>query len=175
MRRHAAAFVLGSLLVAGLTLAAAAKAPRPQEPSRYDWHPFGGIWSLTGHQQTLPTEGGRAAAIARLSGSVVLSNGRDLTAGFGGDVIGFDDGTGATTGRAVWTDASGDRIFSTLRGEPLLTGRRVTGTITGGTGRWVGVTGEYQLTWQYVISGDADAMQGRSVDLAGRLRWREGT
>src|SRR5262249_60618999 len=59
-------------------------------------------------------------------------------------------------------------------GGPMLTGRHITGTITGGTGRWNGVTGEYEFTWQYVVSGDGASIQGRSVDLRGRLRWREG-
>jgi len=74
----------------------------------------------------------------------------------------------------VWTDSRGDRIFSTLRGEPLETGRRITGTITGGTGRWTHADGEYTLTWQYVVSGEADAIQGRAVDLRGRLRLKDG-
>ena len=45
------------------------------------------------------------------------------------------------------------------------------GTITGGTGRWTGVTGEYELSWKYVVSADSGEIQGRSVDLHGRLRW----
>ena len=53
-----------------------------------------------------------------------------------------------SVGRAVWTDGRGDRIFSELSGEPLQTGRRISGTITGGTGRMRGVTGDYELTWR---------------------------
>ena len=48
-------------------------------------------------------------------------------------------GRTSASGRAVWTDARGDRVFSALRGEPLPTGRRIIGTITGGTGRYAGV------------------------------------
>jgi len=39
----------------------------------------------------------------------------------------------------VWTDRLGDRLFSRLKGDPLETGRRVVGTITGGTGRYAGL------------------------------------
>ena len=70
----------------------------------------------------------------------------------------------------MWTDTRGDRVFSELKGEPVATGRRVTGTITGGTGRYAGVTGDYSLTWQYVAQDVDDVVQGRSVDLRGRLR-----
>ena len=137
-----------------------------------DWRAFSGSWSATGVRQTLPAEGGRTATVAHLSGAIVLTGG-GAGAGFAAEVIGFDDGDGASVGRAVWTDSRGDRIFSTLRGGPLQTGRRVSGTITGGTGRWTGATGDYALTWQYVVSGEGDVVQGRAADLHGRVRLQE--
>ena len=54
----------------------------------------------------------------------------------------FDDGQTLQrrdAGRAVQTDSRGDGVFSELRGEPVAAGRRVAGTITGGTGRYAGV------------------------------------
>jgi len=74
-------------------------------------------------------------------------------------------------GRAVWTDEHGDRLFSRLQGEPLETGKRIVGTITGGTGRYAGLEGEYSFTWQYVVVGAEDGqIQGRGVRLEGRVR-----
>jgi hypothetical protein len=75
----------------------------------------------------------------------------------------------------VWTDEHGDRLFSRLKGEPLETGRRVVGTITGGTGRYAGLEGEYSLTWQYVVSGEDGGIQGRAVRLEGRVRSKGAT
>jgi len=69
----------------------------------------------------------------------------------------------------VWTDERGDKVFSRLRGESLATGSHIVGTITGGTGRWAGLTGEYELRWQYVIEGDEGAISGRAVGLKGRV------
>jgi len=89
-------------------------------------------------------------------------------------VIGFDDGQGVSLGRAVWTDEHGDRIHSRLKGEPLATGRRIVGTITGGTGRYEGLEGEYAFTWQYVVAAEDGVIQGRAVRLEGRVR-RKGT
>lgn len=120
-----------------------------------DWRAFAGSLSATGRRDTLPTEGRRAAAIVRLSGTVVLTSGEGLSRGFRCEAIGFDDGSDVRVGRAVWTDERGDRIFSAFQGEPLETGRRIVGTITGGTGRYEGLTGEYSLTWQYVVVAEA--------------------
>jgi hypothetical protein len=133
------------------------------------WRTFAGTWSARGPRQTLPTGAGHSAAIVHLSGAVVLAT-KDLGGGMLGEAIAFDDGQNLSVGRAVWTDARGDHIFSELKGEPVATGRRVVGTITGGSGQYAGVTGDYSLTWQYVAQDLDDVVQGRAVDLRGRLR-----
>ena len=117
-------------------------------------------------------EGGGAAAIVEVSGAVVLTVGEGLSRGFRGQAIGFDDGQGSAPGRAVWTDENGDRLFSRLKGESLRTGKRFVGTITGGTGRYAGLEGEYSFTWQYVVAGEdgVGVIQGRAADLSGRVR-----
>ena len=119
-------------------------------------------------------EGGGRAAVVDVSGAVFLTDPGGLSRGFHGQAIGFDDGEGLSLGRCVWTDANGDRLFSRLRGEPLETGRRLQGTITGGTGRYASLEGEYSFTWQYVVTAEDDRLQGRAVGLAGRARRAEG-
>ena len=135
-----------------------------------EWRNFEGSWSAIVRRQTLPTGGARPASLVQLSGSVTLSAQDGLSAGFHGEAIGFDDGGSAIAGRGLWTDSRGDRIFSAFRADLLQGGQRFVGTITGGTGRYEGVTGEYSLTWQYVVSGDDNVSQGRTVDLKGRFR-----
>jgi hypothetical protein len=154
-------------------LAVAVSAWAQQNPQPDGWRTFQGSWSAVGQRQTLPIEGGRFAAIVQLSGAVVLTDPSGTMAGFQADAIGFDDGGALSAGRAVWTDARGDRLFSALRGDTLQTGRHIVGTITGGTGRYGGVTGEYTLTWQYVVAGEDNVVQGRTVDLKGRFRSEE--
>jgi hypothetical protein len=141
------------------------------QPARADgeWRTFSGSWSARGQRQVIPTEGSGTAAIVHLSGAVVLAR-TDIEGGLLGEAIAFDDGQKLSVGRAVWTDTRGDRLFSELRGEPVATGRRIVGTVTGGTGQYAGVTGDYTLTWQYVARDADDVIQGRSVDLRGRLR-----
>jgi hypothetical protein len=131
---------------------------------------FQGTWSASGRRHAVELEGGKEAVIVDVSGAVVLSRGEGLSAGFRGEAIGFDDGDGLSVGRAVWTDESGDRLFSRLSGERIETGRRIVGTITGGTGRYAGLSGDYSFTWQYVLPTEDGRIQGRAVDLSGRIR-----
>ena len=130
---------------------------------------FEGSWTASGTRQTLALEPDHKASIFNLTGSVLLTGERGLGVGFQGDVIGFSDNKTGGTGQSVWTDERGDKVFSHLRGEPIGTGSKVVGTITGGTGRYAGLTGEYQLTWQYVIESDDGTISGRAVGLKGRV------
>ncbi len=153
-----------------LLLAGAASGQQPGVPAPGGWRTFEGTWSASGQRQVLPVEGDRAAATVQVSGAVVLTSGEGLSRGFRGEAIGFDDGGSVSIGRCVWTDERGDRIFSELKGERMETGRRIVGTITGGTGRYAGLTGEYAFVWQYVVQAESGSIQGRAVDLRGRVR-----
>ena len=158
-----------ALALASLPAAGAAQETPPAE----GWRGFEGSWSVSGRRHTIPVEGGANAAVVEVSGAVVLAKAEGLSHGFRGEAVGFDDGQGVNLGRAVWTDERGDRLFSRLKGEPLETGRRIVGTITGGTGRYAGLEGEYSLTWQYVLAGDDGVIQGRAVRLTGWVRRAE--
>jgi hypothetical protein len=165
---------VGTLLAAALVAAAAieaqAPAPSQQAPAPGAWRSFEGTFSASGQHQAVPTESGRPALTVQLSGAVAITSGEGLSRGFRGEVIGFDDGSGVTVLRCVWTDGHGDRVFSQLKGETVATGRRIAGTITGGTGRYAGITGEYSFEWQYVVEAEAGIVQGRAIDLRGRYR-----
>jgi hypothetical protein len=168
--RTAAILLAAATLALTLGASGASVSTATQGSTTEDWRTFTGSWSARGRRQTLPIEDGGTAAIVYLSGAVVLAKGTELGGGMFGEAIAFDDGRSLATGRAVWTDSHGDRIFSELKGEPVATGRRVVGAITGGTGHFAGMVGDYELTWQYVAHGDEDEVQGRAVDLRGRFR-----
>ena len=158
------------LSVLMLTSAGGGAAARAQDTSAAEWRTFGGTWSAVGRRQTLATEAARTAAIVQLSGAVVLSTSAGLSSAFRAEAIGFDDGNGLAAGRAVWTDTRGDLVFSVLKGETLATGRRIAATITGGTGRYAGITGDWTLTWQFVVETEDGEVQGRASDFNGRFR-----
>jgi hypothetical protein len=171
--------VAGVLLFGGLVAALAAQSVSPVPPAApaaqtpdpaSPGQAFEGTWTAAGERQTLPLEDGHPAATVQLSGAVAITAGAGLSRGFRGEVIGFDDGAGVILGRAVWTDDKGDRIFSVLKGEALTAaGRLLHGTITGGTGRYAGITGEYEFRWQYLIAAEGSHVNGRAVDLRGRV------
>jgi hypothetical protein len=158
-----------ALLVAA-AFAAQAPASAPQTAGGDGWRSVEGTLSATGQRQTLPTESGRPAATVQLSGPVAITAGEGLSRAFRSEAIGFDDGAGLTVLRGVWTDDRGDRIFTALTGETVASGRRIAATITGGTGRYAGITGEYSFEWQYVVEAEAGAISGRAIGLRGRYR-----
>ena len=165
------------LLFTAMVVALGAQTAPPRAPAAPGAAPatsgqaFEGTWSATGQRQTLLTEGGQPAVTVQLSGAVAITTGAGLSRGFRGEVIGFDDGGGVVAGRALWTDEKGDRIFSVLRGEGLAAaGRLLRGTIVGGTGRYAGVTGEYEFHWHHLLATDGGVVSGRAGDLRGRVR-----
>jgi hypothetical protein len=156
-------------LVIAVTLVPVTSARQQGAPAD-GWRPIEGSWSGSGQKRALPTDPERTASTSYLSGALVLTGGAGTARGFQSEVIAFDDGAGISVGRAVWTDERGDRIFSRLTGEGIRAGRRIVGTITGGTGRYSGVEGEYTFEWQYVVDAGDGTIQGRAVGLKGRFR-----
>jgi hypothetical protein len=162
-----------SVFVAALVLAVIlvpVPSARQQDGSAEGWRPIEGSWSASGQRRALPTGAERPASTSYLSGALVLTGGAGTARGFQSEVIAFDDGAGISVGRAVWTDERGDRVFSRLSGDGMRAGRRIVGTITGGTGRYAGVEGEYAFEWQYVIDAGDGTIQGQGVGLKGRFR-----
>lgn len=158
------------LVVMALAAGLAPSLSVSQPAATMDWRPFEGSWTLAGHRHALPTGGARDATVVELSGAVALDLAQGLPRGFRGEVIGFDNGAERSIGRFVWTDDRGDQIFGDVSGEPLQSTRRFVGTITGGTGRYRGVSGGYELTWQYVVLSEGGLLQGRAIGLKGRYR-----
>jgi hypothetical protein len=162
--------VLAAALVAAAAIAAHAPASSPQASRESAWRTFEGSLSATGPHQAIPTESGRPALTMQLSGPVSITGGEGLSRGFLAEVVGFDDGAGLTVLRSVWTDDRGHQVFSRLTGETVAAGRRIVGTITGGTGRYAGITGDYSFEWQYVVEAEAGTVSGRGIGLRGRYR-----
>jgi hypothetical protein len=154
-----------------LALAACGRSPEPAPgPAAVDgWYEFQGSWIAAGRRHTLALVGDRRTSIVDLTGSMLLTGPGRPGVGFRAEVIGLGDTATEFTGRAVWTDETGDRVFSELRGQGTATRNKITGTFVGGTGRYAGATGNYELTWQYVVEAEDGTVQGRAVGLKGRV------
>ncbi|MBK9062879.1 MAG: hypothetical protein IPL89_06740 [Acidobacteria bacterium] len=138
-----------------------------------EWRSFSATWSLSGERTSIAAEGGRHAAIVHATGSFVITKGDVVGRGFFGELVGFDDGGSLLVGRAVFTDERGERVFATLKAQPLATGRTATGTITGGTGRWTDLEGEFTFSWKSVVESDDDQIHAFTVNVEGRARRAE--
>ena len=77
--------------------------------------------------------------------------------------------TRVSLAEGVWTDEKGEQVFSELKGEGTAAKNRITGTILGGTGRYAGITGSYEFSWQFVIEAEDGSIQGNAAGLKGPL------
>lgn len=135
-----------------------------------EWREFEGSWSSAGTRRTMSLGDGRTGSIIDLRGTVLLSGEGSPGVGFRADVIALNDSATGLVGRSVWTDEHGDRVFSELAGEGTAESNRIVGTIVGGTGRYDGVNGRFEFSWQYVIESAEGSVHGRAVGLRGRFR-----
>lgn len=148
------------------------RSPEPNPPSSAsnDWLTFQGTWIASGNRQTIRLGGDRRASIAQLSGSLVFSGTSRPARGFLADALVLNDTETGTIGRVVWTDDHGDQIYSELKGDGTATGRKISGTFLGGTGRYTGAIGDYEFTWRFVMDTDDGRVQGQSEELTGRIK-----
>lgn len=163
----------GRQLLLGLFFAAAAcgpaaEAPRPSGPPGEPLE-FEGTWNAAGSRHAISLGEGRLGSIVDLKGTMLLAGPGRPGVGFQSEVLGLVDSATGFQGRSVWTDEHGDQVFSELRGEGTAATNRITGTVLSGTGRYAGVTGSYEFSWHSVMEGEDGAIQGRAVDLKGRV------
>ena len=157
----------------GLAFAAAAcgqakEPPRPAAASGGQLE-FSGSWSGTGRRHTISLGQARLGSVVDLKGTMLLRGPGRPGVGFQSQVIGLTDSATGFQGRSVWTDERGDQVYSELRGEGTAAKNRIAGTILSGTGRYAGVTGSYEFSWQWVMEVEDGTIQGRSVELKGRV------
>jgi hypothetical protein len=142
----------------------------PATTAADDVRRFTGDWTVTGNRRVMNLLPGQQAAIFNVSGSMMLSGKQRLNRAFQSEAIGFADTTTGLHGRSVWTDEHGDKVFSELSGEGFGPSQLIEGKFTGGTGRYVGISGEYSFKWQRLGAIEGDELAGRVVGLQGSAR-----
>jgi len=158
----------------GLAFVAAACGPATQSPgpaaAAGESQEFEGSWNGAGSRHTISLGGERVGSIVDLKGTILLRGPGRPGVGFQSEVIGLTDSATGFQGRSVWTDEHGDQVFSELQGEGTATKNQIAGTILSGTGRYAGITGSYEFSWQWVMEGEDGAVHGRAADLKGRVQ-----
>ena len=135
-----------------------------------EWLEFEGSWNAAGSRRTISLGADRRGSILDLRGTMLLAGPKRPGVGFRSEVIALVDSATGLVGRSVWTDERGDQVFSELQGEGTAERNHITGTILGGTGRYAGATGSYEFSWQWVMEAEDGSIQGRAVELKGRVR-----
>lgn len=167
-----ASFVAGALALLVLAAQLPVSMPCQAPATAQAGGSFEGDWSATGTRQVLAAGPGHKAVIAYFSGTLLLKAEGGLDRGYRAEVIAYDNGLDVSVGTCVWTNEKGEEIYSDLKGQAVGTGKHIHGTITGGTGRYAGITGEFEFDWQYVITTPEGDVQGRVSSLKGT--WRKG-
>ena len=164
-----------ALLIAGivgflsaLLFAATASAAELQKSGE-----FKGRWTAVGTAQTLVLDGSRSATILRLQGTIATQSSARLTSDLQTDCVGLnlkqEHSTGA--GRCVWIDTDGDRMISEISGVLSGTVSKVHGRFIGGTGKYAGLEGGYELDWQYLSPIEEEGtINGYSTSLTGNWK-----
>ena len=159
------AALLGGAALAACLLAASARAE--------EWRPFSARGICRGGGRGCPPRGPHRGHRQRVR-VFVVTKGDGLGRGFFGELIGFDDGGALLVGRAVFTDADGQKVFSTLKAQPLGTGRSATGTITGGTGQLGGPRRRLHVLVEVRHRGRRGRVPGDGPERRGPLASRAG-
>ena len=144
------------------------ESPKPQGASG-EGVEFEGSWNAAGSRKTISLGANRRGSIIDLSGTMLLTGSQRPGVGFRAEVIALVDSETGLTGRSVWTDERGDQVFSELQGEGTADRNRITGKFLGGTGRYAGATGSYEFSWKSVMETEDGTIQGRAIDLKGRV------
>ena len=147
----------------------AAEPPRPPAATG-EWREFQGSWNAAGSRRSISLGADRRGSILDLRGTMLLAGTGRPGVGFRSEVIGLVDSATGLVGRSVWTDERGDQVFSELQGEGTADRNHIQGTFLGGTGRYAGATGSYEFSWQFVMEAEDGSIQGRAVELKGRVR-----
>lgn len=161
---------IAALLALAVAACGPAPQPLPSAASPGQWREFEGSWNAAGSRRTLSLGEFGTSALIDLRGSMLLAGPGKPGAGFRAEAIALVDRKAGLVGRSVWTDERGDRVYSEFTGEGTAAKNRITGTILGGTGRFSGVTGTYEFSWQYVLEAEDGSIQGRATGLKGRFR-----
>ncbi len=159
--------VVGFLAV--LLCTATASAAELQKSGEFQGH-----WTAIGTAQTLVLDESRSATILRLQGTIATQSSAGLTPALQTDCVGLNlkEARSTGSGRCVWTDSDDDRIISEITGALSGTVSKVRGRFIGGTGKYAGIEGGYELEWQYFRAIEEEGTtHGYSTSLKGNWRF----
>ncbi len=131
---------------------------------------FQANWTAVGTAQTLVLDESRSATILRLRGEISVKSDAGLKPALQTDCVGLNlkKAKSIGSGRCVWIDSDGDRMISEISGILSEKASKARGNFIGGTGKYEGLEGAYELEWQYLQEIEEEGtIHGYSTSLTG--------
>jgi hypothetical protein len=132
---------------------------------------FAARWVVTGTWRGMALGEDREIILAELGGRLDVAADGGVITDFASRCLVFSDEVTGGIARCRWRHPSGDEAFSEIEGGILVAGGPVRGRFVGGTGRYVGLAGEFGFdSWSalYIERQDRTSEHyergGRSID-----------
>lgn len=163
---------IGSIAFAALLMVSAGCGPSDRSgppASMVGAHAFSGRWTVMGKRHRLGFVEGRRVTTFHARGAIHMTGGDGVLGDLNAELVGLTDSLTGCSARCVWSNASGERIFSEISGNLVGRGGRAEGKIVGGTGKFVGAGGTFSFTWASFIVENETRVDGFTNDLSGTL------
>ena len=132
---------------------------------------FDGRWDVVGKAQRIELGGERTVTVAKFEGAIVLTGqARGLSRGFRAECVGLQDQKTGGLGRCVWKDRFDHEIWSEIESDSPGSGtaRKSRGKMVGGTGKFEGISGEFEFDWVYMAPASGEGnVRGYATQIAG--------
>jgi hypothetical protein len=130
---------------------------------------FESTWDIKGSARKLEFGPSRMLRTVRHTGTITFRSSKGFVGTVMTSCIGLHDTGQRDIGRCTWVTGDGERLYSELTGSlpPGLDTGTASGVFVGGTGRFTGVTGSYQLDWVARPSLEPDAFGAQTVRMTG--------
>jgi len=138
-RARAVAAIATAMFLVALT--ASGQSPVPKQGTFKVRH------KVSGSVEELPFGAGRTVSIFHLQGTVEAQREGGPMRDMNCDCLGLMDSKTGNVGRCLWTDKDGDKVFIELKGQLAAAGGKSRATFTGGTGKYTGISGGYDVVW----------------------------
>ncbi|MDH3745964.1 MAG: hypothetical protein OES47_12760 [Acidobacteriota bacterium] len=113
---------------------------------------FEGDWAVEGTSQSVEMEGARVS-VYQLEGPANVTNAdTGMAREFQTRCVGVSDEKTGGVGRCIWADEDDDQLFMEMGGTiagPDGKTREALGLVVGGTGKYAGIGGAFQVEWLF--------------------------
>lgn len=141
----------------------------PAHNATADSGSFESTWDIMGSARKLEFGPSRMLRTVRHTGTITFRSSTGLVGSVLTSCIGLNDTEKSDIGRCTWVTEDGERLYSELTGAlpPGPSSGSASGVFVGGTGRFAGVTGTYQLDWVERMSTEPNAFGAQTVRMTG--------